>query len=202
MVAVALAVVLALAPPGDVIDRILAVVGTRPITLSEVAAARQLELVEVPAGTADPTGYVLDRLIDRTLMITEVDRFQPPEPSAEEIAVRLDRMQARAGSTEAFDRALAVTGTSREQLGRFVRDSLRMQIYLNQRFGTLLDPVEREEAIAGWVNELRRRAQIVLLHRPAPPKAGGADQGVLTFRMRSSGPGCCGENVKRATSSV
>jgi hypothetical protein len=165
--AMLLAALLALASPADVIDRIMAVVGTRPITLSEVTAARQLDLVEVPAGTADPTGYVLDRLIDRTLMLTEVDRFQPPEPSPEEIAVRLDRMQARAGSAEAFDRVLAVTGTSRDQVRRFVRDSLRMQIYLNQRFGTLLDPVEREEATAGWVNELRRRSQLTVLYRTA-----------------------------------
>jgi hypothetical protein len=170
MGAAALAVLLALVAPGDVIDRIMAVVGTRPITLSEVVGARQLELVEVPAGAKDPTGYVLDRLIDRTLMLTEVDRFQPPEPAPEEIAAQIDRLQARTGSPEAFDRVLAVTGASRELLRRFVRDTLRMQIYLNQRFGTILDPVERQEAILGWVSDLRRRAQVTMLYRPAPPK--------------------------------
>lgn len=170
MVAV-LATLLILNPIGDVIDRIMAVVGTQPITLSEVAAATQFELVAVPAGTKDPTGYVLDRLIERTLMLTEVDRFQPPEPDPGEIASRLDRLQARFGSPAAFDKALAVTGTTREQIRRFVRDGLRIQIYINQRFGTILDPVEREESILAWVAELRRRAPITVLYRPAPLKS-------------------------------
>ena len=167
-----LAALLALLPPAgvDVIDRIMAVAGTQPITLSEVAAAKQFELVPVPPGTSDPTGYVLERLIDRTLMLVEVDRFQPPEPDPSEITARIDRLQAKAGSAEAFDKALAVTGTTREQLQRFVRDSLRMQTYSNQRFGTILDPVEREESVAAWVRELRRRAQVTVLYRPAPPK--------------------------------
>lgn len=166
------ATLLALLPSAhvDVIDRIMAVAGTQPITLSEVAAAKQFELVAVPPGTSDPTGYVLDRLIDRALMLIEVDRFQPPEPDPSEITAQIDRLQVKAGSAEAFDRALAVTGTSREQLQRFVRDSLRIQTYSNQRFGPILDPVEREESIAAWVRELRRRAQVTVLYRPAPPK--------------------------------
>jgi hypothetical protein len=166
---IALLLMLLAAGPADVIDRILAVVASQPITLSDVAAARQFQLVDVPAGTADPTGYVLDRLIDRTLMLTEVDRFQPPEPDPVEITVRIDRMQARAGSAQEFERRLAMTGTTRDQLRRFVRDSLRIDTYLNQRFGTVLDPAERQTAIAGWIAELRRRAQLTVLYRvPAP----------------------------------
>ena len=165
-----LTILLLLAPAGDVIDRILAVVGTQPLTLSEVAAAIQFELVAVPPGTKDQTGYALDRLIDRRLMLTEVDRFQPPEPDPSEITTQLDRLQARLGSAEAFDKALAVTGTTRDQLRRYFRDNLRTTTYINQRFGTILDPVERDESIAAWVRELRRRAQITVLYRPAPPK--------------------------------
>jgi hypothetical protein len=167
----ALVFLLVLSPAADLIDRIMAVVGTQPITLSEVSAARQFGFVPVPAGTKDPTGYALDRLIDRALMLVEVDRFQPPEPDAVEITVQIDRLQGRFGSAEAFDKALGVTGTTREQLRRYFRDSLRMQIYVNQRFGTILDPVEREESIAAWIRELRRRAQITVLYRPALPKS-------------------------------
>jgi hypothetical protein len=165
-----LAALVVLTAQASVIDRIMAVAGTQAITLSEVTAAMQFELVPVPPGTPDPTGAALDRLIDRTLMLVEVDRFQPPEPDPVEITVRIDRLQARAGSAAAFDRALAMTGTTREQLRRFVRDSLRMQTYVNQRFGPILDPVEREESIGAWARELRRRAQITVLYRPAPPK--------------------------------
>jgi hypothetical protein len=159
---------LLVAPALDVIDRIMAVVNQQPITLSEVVAATQFQLVPVPAGTADRTGYVLDRLIDRSLMLTEVERFQPPEPDPVEITIRMDEMQARAGSAEAFEKLLAVTGTSRDQLRRFVRDGLRMDIYAAQRFGGILDPGERAAAMTAWTTELRRRAEITVLYRSAP----------------------------------
>lgn len=170
MIATLLAL-LALAQAPEIIDRIMAVIAGQPITLSQVAAATQFELVPVPEGTKDPTGYALDRLIDRSLMLVEVDRFQPPEPDQAEITVQVDRLQARAGSAEAFEKALAMTGTTRDDLRRYVRDALRIQIYINQRFGPILDPVEREESVAAWVRELRRRAQVIVLYRPPPPKS-------------------------------
>lgn len=173
MTAVLLAM-LALLPPAEIIDRIMAVAGSQPITLSDVIAVRQFQLLEVPAGTRDATGYVLDRLIDRALMLTEVDRFQPPEPDSTEIARRIDQMRARAGSAESFERSLAETGTTLDQLRRFVRDSLRTETYLNQRFGTLIDPAERQAAVNGWIAELRRRAQITVLYRPAAPSPGSS----------------------------
>ena len=167
----ALIALLVLSPQPDVIDRIMAVVGPQPITLSEVAAAAEFELVPVPPGTKDQIGYALERLIDRSLILVEVERFQPPEPDPVEITIQIDRLQARFGSAEAFEKALAMTGTTREQLRRYIRDTLRTQIYLNQRFGAILDPVERAESIAAWVRELRRRTQITVLYRPAPPKS-------------------------------
>jgi len=175
MLTILLALLLAPSPfATDVIDRIMAVIGSQPITLSDVAAAHHFGLVDVPAGTADPNGYVLDRLIDRSLTLTEVDRFQPPEPDASEIARRMDQMEQRAGSTAAFERLLAETGTTRDQLRRFVRDSLRTETYTNQRFGAILDPVERAAAVTAWVGDLRRRAQITVLYRPAAPTGGSS----------------------------
>lgn len=170
----AVLVTLLLAAPADIIDRIMAVVGTQPITLSDVSSARQLHLVEVPEGSGDPRAYVLERLIDRSLMLAEVDRFQPPEPDPIEITLRVDQMQQRAGSAAAFDRLLAVTGTTRDQLRRFVRDSLRTDTYVNQRFGAMSDPRERAAAIAAWVADLRRRAEITVLYRPAVPSRGSS----------------------------
>jgi hypothetical protein len=159
------------AADAEVIDRILAVVGGQPLTLSDVTAARQFGLIEPPAGTADSAAYVIDRLIDRTLMLAEVDRFQPPEPDPVEITIRVDALERRAGSAAAFDKALAVTGTTREQLRRHIRDDLRMTTYLNQRFGAA-DPNGRNAAIASWVADLRRRADVTVLYRStAPPPA-------------------------------
>ena len=152
-------------PRAEIIDRIMAVVGGQPITLSDVNAALMFNLAQPPAGTGDPLLYVLDRLIDRTLMLAEVDRFQPPEPAPVEIALRIEELEQRAGSPAAFAKALAVTGATREQLRRHIRDDLRMATYLNQRFGTNPDLAERVSAISAWTAELRRRAEVTVQYR-------------------------------------
>jgi hypothetical protein len=110
----------------DVIDRIMAVVGGQPITLSDVDAAIQFQLVDLPPGTPDPVSYALDRLIERILLLSEVERFQPPEPDQSEITTRIDEIASRFGAAAAFDKALAVTGTTREQLRRYLRNDLQI----------------------------------------------------------------------------
>jgi hypothetical protein len=166
MVVLALVVCTTAVGRAEIIDRIMAVVGGQPVTLSDVNAALAFRLTQPPAGTGDPLAYVLDRLIDRNLMLAEVDRFQPPEPAPVEISLRIDELEQRAGSAEAFGRALAVTGTTRDQLRRQIRDDLRMATYLNQRFGTNPDLAERISAIAAWTAELRRRAEVTVLYQP------------------------------------
>jgi hypothetical protein len=150
---------------GEVMDRIVAVVRGQPITLSEVNAARVFTLVEAPPGTTDPLAYVLDRLIERHLMLGEVDRFQPPEPAPVEITLRMEELEQRSGSPEAFAKAMAVTGATREHLRRHIRDDLRTATYLNQRFGANPNTAERAAAIAAWTAELRRRAEITVQYR-------------------------------------
>ena len=98
----------------DVIDRLMAVVDGQLITLSDVTAALQFHLVEPPPGTADPVAYTVDRLVERTLVLAEVDRFQPPEPDPIEITIRIDEFERRAGSPAAFDKMLAMTGMTTE----------------------------------------------------------------------------------------
>lgn len=153
------------APRAEIIDRIMAVVGGQPITLSDVNAALLFRLVEPPSGTADPLAHALDRLIDRSLILGEVDRFQPPEPAPVEIELRITELQQRSGSPEAFARSLMVTGLSREQLQRRIRDDLRITTYLNQRFGTNVDAAERATAIARWTTEIRRRADVIVQYQ-------------------------------------
>ena len=74
---------------GEIIDRIMAVVLQQPLLLSDVNAALSLQLVQVAPGSADPRVVVLDRLIERTLMLGEVERYQPPEPAPAEMDARV-----------------------------------------------------------------------------------------------------------------
>lgn len=150
----------------EIIDRVMAVVGGQPITLSDVNAVLLFRFVEPPQGTRDPLAYGLERLIERNLMLGEVDRFQPPEPAPVEISLRIEELEQRAGSPAAFERALAVTGSSRDGLRRHVRDDLRIATYLNQRFGTSREGADRTTAIDAWLSELRRRADLIVQYQP------------------------------------
>jgi hypothetical protein len=152
------------APPAapQVIDRIMAVVAGQPITLSDVTAAVQFGLVENPSGNTAPAAIV-ERLVDRTLILAEVERFQPPEPDASEVTSRVDAIERRTGSAAALEKALAVTGLTRDRLRRYIRDDLRITTYLNQRFGATTNPADRAAAISTWVAELRRRGDVAIL---------------------------------------
>jgi hypothetical protein len=124
----------------EVIDRILAVVDGAIITQSDAAAAIRLGLV---AGPADPLSGVVDRLIERRLMLREVDRYAPPDPAEADVDRTVAEIRARAGTPAQFDAILLQTGFGVDQLRRHVRDDLRIESYLQQRFGAV-QPTEEE----------------------------------------------------------
>jgi SurA N-terminal domain len=127
----------------QIIDRVLAVVGGEPITLSDVTAAIRLGLVPAPQAKEDPTRAALNSLIERQLQIVEVNRYLPPEPTEAEIESRLAQIRARF-QQDAFDAVLAETGVTLAQLRARVRDNLRIETYLLQRFGAGYQPSEEE----------------------------------------------------------
>jgi peptidyl-prolyl cis-trans isomerase SurA len=140
-------VVVALLPAAgraEVIDRILAVVERELITLSDVAAAVRLGLVDAPPPGADAVRAALDALIARQLELGEANRYQPPEPPPAEIQARLDAVRSRFRTQSAFEQALVQAGLSEEQLRLRLRDDLRIEAYLNQRFGVARQPSEQE----------------------------------------------------------
>lgn len=146
----------------DIIDRLLAVVAGQTVTQSDLNAVRMLQLLPAPA-SGDPVGGYLDEMIDRDLMLTEVDRYVPPEPAPEEIDRHLAQVRERAGGDAALQHTLTVTGMTMDQLRRWIRDDLRIQTYLNQRFGTS-DPTARARLVSEWVAGLRRRTDVTVLY--------------------------------------
>ena len=144
-VAVTLALVLgASAGYAQVVDRILAVVGGTPITLSDVTAALVFGLVPVERSAPDAERSALNALVDRQLQLAEVDRYLPPEPPAAEIEARVAQIRTRFATDQAFDGALKETGMTPATLRAQVRDSLRIATYLQQRFGAGFDPNDEE----------------------------------------------------------
>ena len=128
---------------GEVIDRILAVVSGGLVLLSDVEAAIRLDLVSVPAGT-DRIQGALDRLIERQLMLIEVDRYGPPEPSLGDIDAAMREIDERVGSGERMNAILRESGMTVDQLRLWVRDDIRIRAYLQQRFGEQMAPAEGE----------------------------------------------------------
>jgi len=118
----------------EIIDRILAVVDGAIIMQSDVTMAVRLGLVPGSAA-ADPLAAPLDALIERRLMLEEVDRYAPPDPPDADVDRRLADIRTRAGA--GFDSILTDSGISVDQLRRHVRDDLRVESYLQQRFGTM-----------------------------------------------------------------
>jgi hypothetical protein len=140
----ALGVALAAAPlRAEVIDRILAVVNGSIVTLSDVRGAMRLGLVEAP-----PTGPALqgvrERLIERRLTLMEVERYAPPEPPAEKIDARVAATRARFAAAAEFEGAMAESGLMLDELRRHHRDDLRIDAYLQQRFGAALQPTDED----------------------------------------------------------
>ncbi len=130
------------ASAAPIIDRVMAVVSGTIITLSDVEAAIATGIIAPPKGP-DPIGTALNELIDRTLMLIEVDRYAPPEPRPQRLDTRVSELRARLGGTDA-DRQLSKYGLSEQSLRSIARDDLRLQAYLNQRF-TSVDPVTDED---------------------------------------------------------
>jgi hypothetical protein len=151
-------------PRAETIDRVLAVVGGQLITLSDVTAARDLGLQSAGAAP-DPVRAVLNKLIDRELVLAEVDRYAPPEPSAAAVDREVQVVRTRFASPAAFDAALARSGIDEKHLRETLREDLRMRAYLDQRFAAAAD--RRQTLVDEWVAGLRRRGDVSDLYLAA-----------------------------------
>ena len=131
--------------PGALIDRVLAVVEGQVIMLSDVRAFLDLRLIE-PPDAADPTP-VLTALIERQLILYEAARYLVEAPPSDEVDARLADVVGRVGGTEAFGERLLIAGFTVDDLRQVLRDNLRIERYLAQRFVSARQPTEDEVAV-------------------------------------------------------
>ena len=143
--AVALAAATARAQTGELVERTLAIVGGQVITLGDLNAAIALGLIDV-AAEASPVAAGTARLVDRLLILREVQRYAPPDPADAAIDSRLGEVRAKLGA--GLPRALELTGFTELRLRAWIRDDLRSQAYLAQRFAAAGTPSEQEIAAA------------------------------------------------------
>jgi hypothetical protein len=184
LVAAVCALLSGLCPVGvraEVIDRVLAILPGQIITLSDVEAALDLGLVEVPGGSERLAGG-LSAVIDRVLMLNEVRRVAPAEPSSAAVDSRVARIRQRFGGSAEVSRVLAARGLDETVLRLYAADDLRLASYLDERFSAAAQPTDdeirqagesarqrltddrRRTLIVAWTAELRRRADVTVLH--------------------------------------
>jgi hypothetical protein len=126
-------------PGAEVVDRVMAVVGSAVVTLSDVRAAEAFGLAS--GGTR---AEILAALVDRELMLGEVDRYAAPDPESAVLDRRLAQIQARFSSRALYEQALARTAMTDTRLRAVVSETLRIETYLDQRFGSAAQPAPDE----------------------------------------------------------
>ena len=164
----------------EVIDRVLAILPGQIITLSDVEAALDLGLVEAPAGAERIAGG-LSAVVDRVLMLNEVRRVSPAEPSPAAVDERVARIRQRFSTPADLSRVMAARGLDETVVRLFAADDLRLASYLDERFSAAAQPTDEEIRQAGesarqrltderrrtligaWTAELRRRADVTVL---------------------------------------
>jgi len=119
---------------GELVDRILAIVGGRLVTLSDAHVALALGLAD--AAAADPVAAAMNRLIERHLVLAEVDRYGLPDPPEPSVTSRVDALRA-ALARRVPGEPLAALALGNQRLHEIARDDVRIDVYLAQRFGTV-----------------------------------------------------------------
>ncbi|MGH9240964.1 MAG: hypothetical protein ACRD3G_23225 [Vicinamibacterales bacterium] len=139
----------------QVLDRVVARVGSAAITQTDVEAAVAFGIVDPKAG--DPVKL----MIDRRLMLAEVNRLPPPEPDMRAIQALMVNMKTAAGPD--VNAVMKRTGVDDKRLSELARETLRIQSYVLKRFPT---GPRSEEQRARWLNDLRVRGDVAEVPTP------------------------------------
>ncbi len=123
----------------QLLDRVLARIDTEAITQTDVETLVEFGLIETKSATLPAA---IRQAIERQLALREVARFPPPEPPAAAVDQQLAAMKARVG--ERLDAVMRANGVDEVRLRALARDTLRIRLYLDQRFGTSTQVTEED----------------------------------------------------------
>ena len=125
---------------GPVIEEVVAVVGDRVVTRSDLELEARVVLVDnggveaaFGAIDAETMGSVLDWLLNQLLIHAEAERLQVFEVSADEVAREVERFRRRFGDPTAWRHFLATQDVGLERIASIFRRNLRVRRYLESR---------------------------------------------------------------------
>jgi hypothetical protein len=135
------------------LDQIVAKFNGEIVTQLDIRQARLLKLLDVPNETDQA---YLDALVNRRLILADLRRAPGPEPSNDILEARRRGWESRMGvsNAAALSSLLAGAGMTDAGLAGWLRDDVRIQSYLSERFAG------RPADLAGWLEVLRQRAGI------------------------------------------
>ena len=160
----------------QLLDRVLARIGTEAITQTDVQTLVEFGLIDATS----PTGPAAVRqAIERQLVLREVARFPPPESPVAVVEQQLAAMRARVG--DRLDAVMRANGVDQARLLALARDALRIRQYVDQRFA-LSTQVSEEEArkyFEGHRDRFTRNGEALTFEQAAAE----ARQGALAERQ-------------------
>lgn len=169
----------------QILDRVLAVVSGQVILASDVRAFLDFGLYEQglwkpgePAAEARVPA-VLDRLIERRIALDEVNRYRQAQPPPALVERGVAAVRARFADAAAFARRLAAVGMELDDLRQILRDDLRIEAHVAERFGGA-ERLTEEDLRAHYD---ANRAQFVEDGEPAPFEA---VRGAIRERLASA----------------
>ncbi len=154
--------ILLLAPSGgrgagpEMIDRIVAVVNRQIITLGDVEEEKKYRRLGVEtevrnrnegAGLREDDFEIVQRLIQQTLIMEQVQSFAGSEVTHEEVQGQYAKIEEKAGGKELFAETLRERQISKEALEAHLEWQIRVLKFLDNRFRqfVVILPKETEE---------------------------------------------------------
>ncbi len=143
------------AQPQVELDRIVARVGARVITKSDLHQAMMLRLVD----DVSSEQAVQRCLEERWLILDEIGKGAPLPPHSEsDLASHRAAWERRVGGAGAVPGLLSKAGLNDAALQAWLRDDLRIQAYVDRQFATV-SSADRPKAREEWIGRLRPRAR-------------------------------------------
>jgi parvulin-like peptidyl-prolyl isomerase len=138
----------------QVIDRIIAVVNDRPITLSALENQLIIENVENPS--LEKKWEILEKLVERKLLYQEAERWGIPLARWEDkVQAEIEAIKSKYSSEAAFLQDLKESGLTYEDVSESIKEGLIVQDLIARQFRSKIDPAQIEQEAAQYFEQNR-----------------------------------------------
>jgi hypothetical protein len=177
-IAISLAGLMAAAAGAAIVDRIAVSVGNRVIT--ETDLDREIRITALlnggkPDFSPANKRQTAERMVDQTLVRSELEASRYPPPSAADTAAALEEEKARFGDDAAYRRALAEYGVSEDDLKARLTWQLTLLRFIEVRFRPGIQIGDEE--IRKYFNE-HLRAGLIEAHPGQTPSVENSRAGI------------------------